>query len=237
MSRSYRGVVFLFKNSRLFKSSNDSSNECVIDKSEEKVERIVSETPSVLKAEANTQHTSEIPAKSDVTSPDAVGKMQALRSKMISASLGEMVTLLMRSPHYKHYSLSDLEWLVIPALLNNQFLVVEAQVKKNPNTTDEDETKDPSAQQRIPVGLALWARVSKDVDEKISKKIDAPIKLRPDEWNSGEINWLVDIVGDPKIFEGLYNKLRDDVFKGEVFKVRASDKDGNAIIKEISKQP
>lgn len=235
--RSFRGIVFLFKNSRLFKSSSDSSSEVVIDKSKEKEGEAVTQSPSAHSAEANVQCASEIPAKTDATPTDDIGKVQALRSKMVSASFGEMVTLLMRSPHYKHYSLADLEWLVIPALLNNQFLVVEAQLKKNPNLGEEGEGKVPLAHQRIPVAVALWARVSKDVDEKISKKIDVPIKLRPDEWNSGEINWLVDIVGEPKILEGLYNKLRDDVFKGEVFKVRASDKDGNIIIKEISKQP
>ncbi len=227
----------MFKNSRLFKSSNDGSNNDVLDKSEEKVDVTVGQTPSIPEAGISSQQSSEIPSKSNATSTDDASKIQTLRSKMVSASFGEMVTLLMRSPHYKHYSLSDLEWLVIPALLNNQFLVVEAQVKKNQPTNGEDETKDPSAQQRIPVGLALWARVSKEVDEKLSKQIDAPIKLRPDEWNSGQVNWLVDIVGDPKILEGLYAKLRDDVFKDEVFKVRANDKDGNIIIKEISKQP
>lgn len=179
--------------------------------------------------------------------PEDMAKLQALRSKMVSAAFGEIITLLMRSSHYRHYSLADLDWLVIPPLMTNQFLVVEAQVKapdvKGDAQVDglksddiestETSSKPTSPGVRIPVGVALWAKVSPEVDEKLSSNLDTPIKLRPDEWRSGEINWLIEILGDQKIMQGLYTKLKDDVFKGQTFKVRAQGEDGKRIIREV----
>lgn len=158
----------------------------------------------------------------------------------------------MRSPHYKHYSLSDLEWLVIPALLTNQFLVVEAQMKApvaggqaegvSKESIPQNENGDgasaegatPITGPRIPVGLALWAKVSPEVDEKLSANLNAPVKLRPDEWRSGEVNWIIDVLGDEKIMQSLYAKLKGDVFKGQTFKVRAQNKEGKRVVTEVT---
>ena len=38
----------------------------------------------------------------------------------------QVVGVLMRSPHYRRYTLGDLEWLVIPPLLAGQFRIGEA---------------------------------------------------------------------------------------------------------------
>ena len=44
-------------------------------------------------------------------------------------AFAQTVALLMHSPHYKHYTLADLEWLVIPPLVTGQFSVAEAKLK------------------------------------------------------------------------------------------------------------
>ena len=196
----------------------------------------------------------EVPGRTgEGLSPEELAKVQSLRSKMVSASFGEMVTLLMKSPHYRHYNLADLEWLLIPPLMTNQFLVVEAQLKTpatkegeqkpaseegaaetNTVTTDEEPQTGQLSGVRIPVGMALWAKVSPEVDTKLSENIDSPIKLRPDEWRSGEINWLIEIIGDQKIMAGLYEKLKKDVFKGQTFKVRAQNDKRERFVKEVS---
>jgi len=240
----------LFKNLGGAKSREKSSNNNVQSKKEEGSSL---NSPS----QDNQTQVQDQSLKVDL-SPEEIAKFQALRSKMVSASFGEMVTLLMKSPHYKHYSLSDLEWLVVPPLMTNQFLVVEAQMKANPSEkpvedapqtdattqasdvasaktkTDESAKSSAASGVRIPVGLALWAKVSPDVDEKLSNNLESPVKLRPDEWRSGEINWLIDIIGDQTIMQGLYAKLKDDVFKGQTFKVRAQDKDGKKLVREMT---
>jgi cytolysin-activating lysine-acyltransferase len=44
-------------------------------------------------------------------------------------------------------------------------------------------------------GFAIWASVSEEVDAKIRDQIKAgtfPIRLKPEDWQSGSINWLLD---------------------------------------------
>jgi hemolysin-activating ACP:hemolysin acyltransferase len=38
----------------------------------------------------------------------------AAASKLFAASVGDMVVVLSRSPSHKHYSLADIEWMVLP---------------------------------------------------------------------------------------------------------------------------
>lgn len=50
-------------------------------------------------------------------------------------------------------------------------------------------------------GLAIWASVSEEVDAKIREQIAAgvfPIKLKAEDWNSGEVNWLLDVIAPSK---------------------------------------
>lgn len=250
----------MFKNSGLFKSGDSEVKAGVVAENSEVVRGEAPQMPLDSTMNANDD-ASSIESTVDGASATAslskeeLAKVQALRSKMISASFGEIVTLLMRSPHYKHYSLSDLEWLVIPALLTNQFLVVEAQMKLPVPQNENGDTPvaggqtegaakeavaggqpddSPVAGPRIPVGLALWAKVSPEVDEKLSANLDTPVKLRPDEWRSGEINWIIDVLGDEKIMQSLYAKLKGDVFKGQTFKVRAQNKEGQRVVTEVS---
>ena len=46
-------------------------------------------------------------------------------------------------------------------------------------------------------GLAIWASVSEEVDAKIREQVQAgtfPIRLKAEDWNSGDINWLLDVI-------------------------------------------
>lgn len=129
-----------------------------------------------------------------------------------SVAFAQTVTLLMHSPHYKHYTLSDLEWLVLPPLLGGQFSVAEAKLKDSGVP--------------VPVAVALWASVSADVDKRLTQNVGQPMRLRPDEWRSGDILWLFDAVGDARIVPALLKQLGDTVFKGREVKVRGRGEDG-----------
>jgi hemolysin-activating ACP:hemolysin acyltransferase len=67
------------------------------------------------------------------------------------------------------------------------------------------------------IGLALWALVSEEVAAKLAaqKKAGARFRLAPQEWKSGPIPWLLDIVGDPRAVQAMYRQLLDTVFKGQ----------------------
>ncbi|MFG5383078.1 toxin-activating lysine-acyltransferase [Yoonia sp. R2-816] len=46
-------------------------------------------------------------------------------------------------------------------------------------------------------GVAIWASVSEEVDAKIRDHIKGgvfPVRLKPEEWQSGQINWLLDVI-------------------------------------------
>jgi cytolysin-activating lysine-acyltransferase len=136
-----------------------------------------------------------------------------------SVAFAQIVTVLMRSPRYRHYTLGDLEWLVVPALKTGQWRVVGAQSKQNGVS--------------FPVAVALWARVSAEVDKKLSENLHVPIMLRPDEWKSGDILWLVDAVNDPRVVPQLLKQLLETSFKGRETKVRAAGEDGKITVRRL----
>jgi hemolysin-activating ACP:hemolysin acyltransferase len=135
-----------------------------------------------------------------------------------SAAFAQIVTVLMRAPLHKHLALSDLEWLVFPPLLTGQFSVAEVKSK--------------DGKTRFPAAVVLWASVSADVDKRLSENLNAPIRLRPDEWRSGEILWLVEAIGDARVVHGLLKQLAGSVFKDREVKVRARD-GGRLVLKTL----
>jgi cytolysin-activating lysine-acyltransferase len=137
-----------------------------------------------------------------------------------SVAFAQIVSVLMRSPRYRHYTLGDLEWLVVPALTTGQWRVVGAQSKQNGVS--------------FPVAVALWAKVSAEVDKKLSENLHLPIKLRPDEWQSGDILWLVDAVGEPRVVPQLLKQLLETSFKGREAKVRAAGEDGKITVRRLA---
>ena len=77
----------------------------------------------------------------------------------------------------------------------------------------------------IPVALALWASVSPEVDKRLSESLNAPIRLRPDEWKSGKTLWLVEVVGDPRVVPSLLKELNEKTFKDRQVKMRVRGED------------
>jgi cytolysin-activating lysine-acyltransferase len=93
----------------------------------------------------------------------------------VSHMLGEMTWLLTQSPLHRALSIGDLEWLVMPALLCEQFYVFR------------DGSK--------PVGLALWAKATAEGVAKLQRgMIEPENRLTLEEWTKGDRIWLVDLV-------------------------------------------
>ena len=100
---------------------------------------------------------------------------QAQQAQTVSHVLGEMTWLLTQSPLHRVLAISDLEWLVMPALLNEQFYIFR----------DGDR----------PVGLALWAKTDAAGERKLEGGlIDPANRLTLDEWSKGDRVWLVDLI-------------------------------------------
>ncbi|UFZ02670.1 toxin-activating lysine-acyltransferase [Bradyrhizobium ontarionense] len=138
-------------------------------------------------------------------------KKRMIASKQMAAAFGEIVTLLMRSPGDKHQSLADLEWLVVPAVVRGQYALAEARSKDTGAT--------------VPVGAVLWALVSKEVDERLSDP-SHPLRLKPDEWRSGDIPWIMHAAGDVKVLAGLVRSLPQAALRDRQPKMRVRGADG-----------
>ncbi len=136
----------------------------------------------------------------------------AATSKNVLAAFGEIASMLMRSPAHKHHSLADLEWLVAPAVTTGQFSVAGAQSKTSGFVT--------------PVGAVMWASVSPEVDKRLSESLKEPFRLQPAEWKSGDILWLIDVVGDPKVTRAIIKRLSECEWGGRPVRFRARDQNG-----------
>jgi hemolysin-activating ACP:hemolysin acyltransferase len=136
-----------------------------------------------------------------------------------SLAFSQIVSLLMQSPLYRHYAIADLEWLVIPPLAAGMFALAEAKAQADGPA--------------FPVAAVLWASVSADVDKRLSENPIGPIRLRPDEWRSGEQMWVVAAVGDPRVTGGLLEQLRNTAFKERNVKARTAGQDGKVVVKAL----
>lgn len=93
----------------------------------------------------------------------------------VSHMLGEMTWLLTQSPLHRAFSIGDIEWLIMPALIHQQFYTFR----------DGDQ----------PVGLALWAKCDPNAEKKLKAgMIEPENRLTLNEWASGDRIWLVDLI-------------------------------------------
>lgn len=147
---------------------------------------------------------------------------RAAASKGISAAFGEIVAVLARSQHYKHYSLADLEWLAAPAIALGQFAKADAQHKTLGFTT--------------PIAIVMWAKVSEEVDQRLSAALDQPIRLKPQEWKSGDIAWVVVAEGEQRATAALLQQIKERLFKDATLKARVMGPNGKAVVANLAVQ-
>lgn len=138
---------------------------------------------------------------------NATAGAQADAPKTVAQMLGEIVWLLTQSPVHKQMFIGDLEWFCMPAVLLEQYRVFYG-----PNA---------------PAAVALWARVADETDARLR---EGGGKLRPDEWNSGENAWLIELVTPFGGVEEILNDLAVTVFGGQSFKYHTLDASGQRTV-------
>ena len=162
---------------------------------------------STSKPKASTSGRTPFPAQSSAQ------QFAALR---LAASLGQIVGLMMRTPQHRHAFLADLEWLVVPAIVSNQFAL--------------HEELDPRTGVRLPVAALLWANVSEVVDARLTANPAVRPRLKPEEWVSGATPWLVDVVGDPQFVGPFVKSIVERRFKAAGLKTYSRGPDGRATV-------
>jgi hemolysin-activating ACP:hemolysin acyltransferase len=143
---------------------------------------------------------------------DEEAKRRVAAARHASATFGEIVTLLMRTPEYKDVSLGDLEALVVPPLLSGQVSVATAQ-SQNSGVT-------------MPVGAILWARVSPEVAKRLASQAGHTIRLAPEEWKSGEIIWVVASAGEGRVLSEMLKQLSKREWAGKDVRIVVRPKNG-----------
>ena len=108
---------------------------------------------------------------------------EAARNALLR-TLGGVVALLVDEPRYRNHTIADLQHLILEPLVRDRIQLV-----KFANSASGSGPEVAAA--------AIWASVSEDVNLKIQGQIKAgefPVRLQPDDWTSGNVNWLLDVV-------------------------------------------
>lgn len=163
------------------------------------------------------------PAAAPAELPPEALKNGAAVSKAVMAAFGEIVTVLMRTQEHRNRPLHELESLAVPAVITGQFAVAEAQSKTNG--------------MMAPVGLILWARVTPEIDQRLRANIAQGLQLAPQEWRSGDIVWIMEAVGDPKILNAMLQRATQNEWKGRAVHLRVRAQDGSAHAGVLTAKP
>ncbi|MBS0572841.1 MAG: toxin-activating lysine-acyltransferase [Proteobacteria bacterium] len=114
---------------------------------------------------------------------------------------------LMNLPRYRHQSLGDLTQMVLEPLIRDRIAIARPAKEEPGMLTDI-------------AGFAIWASVSEEVDTKIREQIKSgtfPIRLKPEDWQSGTINWLLDVIApDRKTAGRVIANFKQVVKEGEL---------------------
>lgn len=104
--------------------------------------------------------------------------------KKLLQTFGNVVAFLVDVPRYRNHSIGDLQFLILEALVCDRVLLVRQSTSATGAEADV-------------AAIAIWASVSENVSAKIHEQIKAgvfPVRLLPDDWASGSVNWLLDVV-------------------------------------------
>lgn len=115
--------------------------------------------------------------------PEILSKIAEVRSQ-VRESFGKIAMAMMALPRYRHQTIADLQHIVLEPLIRDRVAIAYPADKERNELTDL-------------AGVAIWASVSEEVDVKIREQIKAgvfPVRMKSDDWASGEINWLLDVI-------------------------------------------
>lgn len=120
------------------------------------------------------------------------------------ATLGAVTSIMLASPLHRHVFLTELDWLVVPAITTGQIRVFHHGT--------------------VPVAFATWAYLSADVAERFKGGMG---RLKPQDWQSGEDIWLVELCAPYGGVKELLTDLAENTFAGKVVNTMRPAPDGS----------
>lgn len=159
------------------------------------------------------------PAKRGISELEA--QKRQMMAKMVAASFGEVVTLMMRTPRYRKMPIESLEATAAAPVALGQVAIAEAQSKETGAV--------------MPIAAVLWAKVSPEVDRRLSDTENETTSLSIHEWRSGDIPWIIEAIGERKALGKLLHQLVTSVFKSTQPKMRTTGADGKPTVGRLQR--
>ena len=126
------------------------------------------------------------------------------------AVFGQVVWLMMNMPMYRHVFLTDLEWMVLPPILLNQYRLFRAD-------------------NRV-VAFAAWGHLSEAAEARLQEP--SP-RLAPTDWMSGDRLWLVNLFAPFGHTELALKELKETALAGKSFKMHRRGADGRVSVETV----
>lgn len=138
-------------------------------------------------------------------------KARAAAARRATAAFGQVMALVMRSPQHQTVTVGDLRTVVAPLVMAGQYALAGRRFREGGFAR--------------PVAAVLWARVSEAVDQRLQASTSGQLHLARDEISSGDIIWIVDVLGDPASIQSMLRRLGETQWKGQAIKVRTMGPD------------
>lgn len=159
--------------------------------------------------------------KNDATATaDEIKYSNLLGPKLRAAAFGEIMSVLLQSPRHGKVTLETIARQMAPAFLTDQYVLAKVQ--------QDNSDVPPTA-----VGVVFWASVSDEVDQRLQADLEKPIEIGADEWKSGDVIWILDIVAAPKVSASILQSVRERVGTDKTIRVRTADSEGKLCIKTL----
>ncbi len=140
-----------------------------------------------VKEDGSPRPPAEDDAERGQLDPRMIAQIMALRTRLHGV-FAQVTMAMMSTPRYRHHTLAELQHLALEPMIRDRIAVASP-----PQKEGEPEP--------LPAGIAIWAKVSEEVDAKIREQIRAgafPVRLKGEDWDSGEIAWLLDVIAPTK---------------------------------------
>lgn len=117
--------------------------------------------------------------------------------------IGEIASLMISSDLHITYKLKDIRDIFMPAVDANQFRIYHNK-------------------EGFPVGFICWAFLSDDVDKLYA---EGKYKLKPQDWNSGQNGWIIELIAPFGHGKQIISELRRKIFPNKTGKALVFSKD------------
>jgi cytolysin-activating lysine-acyltransferase len=163
---------------------------------------------------------------------DAIGESAGVSAQpSMAEALGQIAWLFSQSPLHRELKIKDLEWSILPALLEGQFRLFNFGPMPGLDAKQAEALApiglSKQALERLPLGVAIWAKLSEDAEARL----DRGERMRAEDWQSGDRLWLIELISpfataENKLSHAMMFDLMQGPFKNTPFNLHRTDPAG-----------